>query len=67
MQPDDVRHLGVYCCACQNITTEVQSCTICREVKLFCPSCYGNHMRAWHGQQILTGAPGSGHDGDPVT
>ena len=53
MQPTDIRHLGAYCCACQNITVDIQFCRSCPEIKIFCPTCYGNHMRTWHGQQVL--------------
>jgi len=46
-------NFAVECKACKLVTTEGKACPKCVEVKLFCPTCYGNHMRSFHGQQVL--------------
>ena len=46
----------IACCACQLITVNPKRCEVCAVrvgMKFFCETCYGNHMRVFHSQQVL--------------
>lgn len=41
------------CKACGLISSNLQRCPNCVEIKLFCPICYSAHMRDFHNQTVL--------------